>query len=821
MSKESFEEGEWRAFPAPDECKPQFSPLDYLPSETAREASCDAWNIITALAQKPCPYIVKAYDTPGGTDYNSDYSWHALDKEKLFELPGSGLLGLVNPNTDIYFAFGFGVGCRKVSYQLQFKPVVHLADLLIYRVNLEEDIECEVLFRCATSNTVVAAAVLRNLSNEDQLVNVGNLFGKDPRDNPPFQRYVIPGTRHGSGVITTAGGIAWMGTVGEGRAALVCLYDWAKGECGGRRLLATVLEVVGEHYEPVFSDRHVPPPGTLAGDRAVVVPARGTAMFAQALNLRRFAVEEVENPPLMPMLYRRESEEQAAQAGYCACVQALAQDLVSCIRSSVEPYRVFPKIGLPTRNWEVDFYACLELPRASTFSPYGLLPRPFYNFSRVHGHEPYGWWTYGMHAHESLSTLFNNLVYPELSADYLRGHICQQHPNGMYPYGVNHAGIDPWHKPGTATAPLIPWEAWNAYLWSGDKGFLVEAYESGKRNHEWWLANRSPRGDGICRWGDRSIESVRDDDHLPTWQATGGSQYQDALDLNCYLLVQERTLAAMASELGLHEEAIQYAKMANERMQLMNDTMWHPEDRLYYGKGDDPNQWVRVKDISTFFPLWSELAPQERFERIVELVTDPETFGTPYGPPVLAANEPGFGPDAHWCGANWVEMTMFVIAGLRQYGYYRLASKVAYRNIQMVFQELERYGHFREYFNSVTGCGAGLADYIWTAMPAYFIVGSIFGIEPMPAGISILPALPEEWSSAEIHNLRVRGKRLHLKVHVDSNIEETVAIINDNPTQVWRHRGVFIPWQNVTDGLRVEIVQPRSIPEEHTAPSLV
>ncbi|MDH7602686.1 MAG: trehalase family glycosidase, partial [Armatimonadota bacterium] len=620
MSTEEYIEGEWRAFQAPAGYEPQFHPLDRLPSEIAREAAGEVWSIISTLAHKPCPYIVKTYDTAGGTNYNSDYTWHALDKEKLFELPGLGMLGLVNPNSDIYFAFGFGVGCRKIQYELKFRPVVHLADMLIYRVELQEDLECEVLFRCASSDTVIGAVVLRNLANEDQLVNVGNLFGKDPRTNPPYQRYVFPQTRHGSGVTTTAGGIAWMGAIGDGRAGLVCFYEWAKGVCGGRRLLATVLEVVGEHYEPAFSDRHAPPPGTLAGDRAVVVPARGTATFAQALNLRRFALEEVENPILMPQLYRKESEEEAAQAGYRSCVVSLAEDLGSLIRESVEPYKVFPRVSLPSKSWEADFYACLELPRASTFSPYGLLERPFYNFCRVHAHEPYGWWTYGMHAHESLCTLFNNAVYPDLSADYLRGHITQQDAEGMYPYGVNHAGRDPYHKPGTATAPLIVWEAWNTYLWSGDREFLQEAYESGKRNHEWWLARRSPRRDGICRWVDKSVESVRDDDHLPTWQATDGSQYQDALDLNCYLLVQERTLAAMAGELGRKQEAVHFAKMAQERGRLMNELMWHPEDQVYYGKGDAQDAWVRVKDISTFFPLWSELAPNGRFERIAELV---------------------------------------------------------------------------------------------------------------------------------------------------------------------------------------------------------
>jgi len=809
VDTETFSEGEFRGFRAPAGFEPQYAWPDRLPSEIVREAAREAWPVVEALATKPCPYIVKAFDTPGGTDYNADYSWHTLDKEKRWELPGSGMLGLVNPNSDIYFAFGFGAEDKEFTYKIGFHTVVHLVDLIVYRVDLGEGIECEVMFRCAASATVVASVHMRNVGTKDRRVTVGNLFGKQPLENPPFQRYELKGQRHSSGVVTTAGGIAWMGTVGEGRAANVCLYEWVKGECAGRRLLATVVEVVGEHYEPAFHERHVPPSGTIAGDRAVAVPAGGCAAFAQAVNMRRFALQDVTNPPLMPDLYRRESEEEAAEAGFRACVEALRQDQADAIRRSIEPYRTFPKVSLPIRSWGPDFYACLELPRACTFSPYGWMKTPFYNFGRVHAHEPQGWWTYGMHAHESLCTLFNNVVDPGLSADFLRGHIHQQEQDGRYPYGVSHT-TDPHHKPGNATAPLIVWEAWNAYLWSGDREFLREAYESGRRNHEWWLANRSPRRDGICRWLNTSLESVRDDDHLPTWQATGGSQHQDALDLNCYLLVQERTLAAMAGELGLLDEAERFARMAETRRQLMNERMWHEADRLYYGVGDQPGAWARVKDISTFFPLWAELAPDGRFERIVELVTDPQTFGTPYGPPSLAADEPGFGPDAHWCGANWVEMTMFVIGGLKKYGITRLAANLAYRNTKMVFDELERYGHFREYFNSVTGAGAGLADYIWTAMPAHFIVNVFLGIQPCPAGLSILPALPDGWDRTAAENVRVRSKRVSVAVRMNPESDQTAAWIDGRPAKVVANRGVFIPWDGLADGTTVEIVQAGS-----------
>jgi len=781
-----------------------------LPDFRAMDSASTYWSVIDSIASKACPYIVNAYDTGKETDCNSDYSWHALGKEKRWEIAGSGLLGLVNPNTDIWFAVGFGVDGAPIYYRVRFRPVVHTVDMLIYAAELDEQLRCTVVMWCCGSDTVLVRAHFTALrAGADRRVLVGTMLGRTG-DNPPKQRYVLPGQKFGAGVTTTTGRWAW----GH------CYYEWVRGRCQGRRLLLS--EAHASDGEPFDFDVHLTDgEGTIEHSSVMayplVVPAGRAASVAFALNLRRFTIGSDWNPEVTPHLYRRETEQEAVEAGYRACVEALGEDLEEAIRRSIEPYRIFPKITLPIESWESDFYACLELPRASTFSPYGDMKTPFYGFCRVHAHEPMGWWSYGMHAHESLCTLFTNITDPDLSAKFLLGHIRHQREDGKYPYGVSHA-INPRLTTEEATAPLIVWEAWQSYLWSGDREFLREAYESGKRNHDWWLRNRDLCGEGLCHWLDTCNESVRDDGGLPTWQLTGGSQYQEALDLNCYLLVQARTIAAMALELGLQEEAESYRDLADRTARMINAYMWHEEDRVYYGIGEVVPSWANVKDISTFFPLWAGLAPKGRFERIVELVTDPETFGLPYGPPTLAANEPCFGPEKHWYGSNWVEMSMFAIDGLKRYGCYQLAADLAYQNTKMVFDELERYGHFREYFNSIEGNGVDLIDYIWTAMPAHFIVSVFLGIEPQGDGLAILPALPTGWDRIEIESLRVRGANVSVKVTADPGASETTATLNGEQFSVVENRGVVAPWGRMTDGARVEIVQPKSIEETHAAP---
>ena len=418
--------------------------------------------------------------------------------------------------------------------------------------------------RCFDSNTLVTTVHIANSGAEEREVRIGETVGKEPLDNPPLQRYTLPGQKFGVGVTTTAGGLAWKGTASCAQNA--CFYEWYRGRSRGRRLLATLVWVCQD--VGACEDSEASLPAVLRRSHPILVPAGGSVSAAVALNMRRFTLDDTWNPEITPELYKKETEQEAVEAGYRACVEALSGDHEQAIRRSIEPYGTFPKASLPEKSWEADFYACLELPRASTFSPVGGLETPFYNFCRVHAHEPFDWWSYGMHAHEDLCTLFTDITDPELSADFLRGHIRCQREDGMYPYGVSHA-TNPRLTTQEATAPLIVWEAWLSYLWSGDRKFLREAYESGKRSHEWWLSTRDRCGEGLCHWLNTSGESVRDDDALPTWQVTGGGQYQEALDLNCYLLVQERALSEMARELGLAKESEHYHQMADRRARVM------------------------------------------------------------------------------------------------------------------------------------------------------------------------------------------------------------------------------------------------------------
>ncbi len=763
--------------------------------------------VLQALSGKSMPYLLSLFDVQDGTDYDSDYVWHLTCKEKLFYLLWENMLGIVNPNSDIAWVIGFEIGGKAV-WEYKKECVMHTANIAHYKCYPSEGLIIDVVF-AVTASDVVRCDVCVCENATAKSVTLLETLAKTTCTDPPANRWTRPEQKFGHGVFVTAGSVEWTASDEESGFDCMSFYEWSRSRCRGRRLAVGL-------YSSTLTDSETGsinwPEGAIC--KRVHSVENDTSLVIAA---RRYSDGPVVNHDLVPDYYKQMSCEQVVQTIYDKCVVGLEVDCNQFMRESLAPYHDYPELAVDNKDWEWSFYSCLELIRASTFNPRGNIGTPYYNFCRVHAHEPQGWWAYGMHSHESLSTLFANFATPALSADFLRGHLQFQREDGKLPYGVSHL-TSGRTRTDEATAPILFFEAWQSYLWSGDKDFLREAYEAGKKSHRWWLATRDRCGEGLVHWLNRSWESVRDDNDLATWLEMGGGEYQEALDLNCYLSLEELVLCEMAKELEKDEEAEEFQGLYNRRAKAMNAYMWHEEDRVYYGIGEVVPGYARVKDISTFFPLLAGIAPEGRYENITRLANGPDTFGTPYGPPTLARNERGFESQMHWKGANWVEMSLFVILGLKNYGYYNLASSLAYRNTQMVFHELVKHGHFREYFDSVTGEGLDLVDYIWTGTPAFFIVDVFFGVRPTRTHLEVMPAISENWGECRLGGLRVRNRIVDVCVRIDRDARYTRCYVDGRETECVDRRGLRIGWADVGSECRIEIVQPPHIEDTPKAP---
>lgn len=775
-----------------------------------RAAATISPEIRKVLAGKPTSWLLKVHDLGPPTDFHKDIPWHLLDKEKdaRFDLPHRGKLGVFNTNSDINLLIGLGVDDKPVDFSPKRQYTDHLLNLASVEVDLG-GVRGQVLFLAGESDMLLCVVQVRNPGPHPRIVHIESACTKPPTNTVPFDRY-------GYGVTATTGDLQWIG-YNEPNGALVSSYDeWIPRPLRlGGSLLCTMAasEMPAGYRSGLAKDKassDVPRDAVL--ENRIELPSGAAKTLLISLNLHRYGPQQYESPMEM-ILYPKQTPEDALQYAVSAAIRALSIDWQRLMADSYKWYEHVPLLTVPSQSWAADFLCALELPRANTWSPQEQSSLPWYTLCRPHTNEPYGWWSYGMHGHEHLSTFVVNLTEPTLSQSLLRGHFRNQQADGRFPYGVNHRGVSA-HSGDLATAPFLAWESWTTFMWSGDRDFLREAYDCCVRSLRWWRSQARTRpGLKLQHWKD-FLETVRDDGDLATWTATDKAENQEALDLNCYLLKEERTLAEMARELGRGEESAQWSSDAENRATAMRDHLWHAQDGFYYGRDIPGDRWVRIMDISTFFPLWCGLAAPEQVPVIVDLLRDPNAFGTDYPVATLAVKHmPGkLKGQWHWRGANWVEMTWLVICGLKEVGRYDEAARLAEANCRMVFQTLGRDGHFREYCNSLTGGPADLTDYIWTSMPAIMLVDVILGIRPTAAGLEVLPALPEAWPHAKIEFLRLRGGRLSVSVRRDTTAQHTAASLNGRALPIRQGRGTLIQWSDLPADARIEITQPSRVP---------
>ncbi|MFQ6040763.1 MAG: hypothetical protein ACE5PV_07900, partial [Candidatus Poribacteria bacterium] len=463
--------------------------------------------ILRQTAKKPSSYLLKSYDVGQPADYEADFVWHYLKKETGFDIPYARKLGFINPNTDISYFLGFQIiGAqsqgRFPDYNAPTTTKLHLIDLLVEDVNIYEydeervakpyerarvgipetrpyerelyggAVNATVCFIPYDGSTLLTAIVFFNDANRPRDVMVYQIMAKPTVDARPFQRF-------GNSVITSAGKIRWGGYSNDNDVVMSCFDEWAGANANqrvGQLLCAmTSTEHSTNHQfsnelmerQTVRRTAQIHPIQYMVMKHRVRLPVSGGNVALLSFGLQRHAQAHIPGPRDVE-LFERMADDEAHLKITQKVISALESDWQGLMLESVNRYAAAPAISLPQATWNSDYYACLELPRAETYSPYKKMEIPFYNFCRAHGQQPHGWWTYGEHAHESLSVFTTVITDPELAKTHLRGHLRNQAEDGGFPYGVNQ-NSEPQATTENATAPFIVWEAWNTYLWSGDK----------------------------------------------------------------------------------------------------------------------------------------------------------------------------------------------------------------------------------------------------------------------------------------------------------------------------------------------------------------
>lgn len=368
------------------------------------------------------------------------------------------------------------------------------------------------------------------------------------------------------------------------------------------------------------------------------------------------------------------------------------------------------------------YWSNVNMMRQQFYPPQAKSDYNYYVFSR----EPiWGWGHGGQVFHESIVMLAYASVNPEEAMNSQRVYSQRQYPNGYINYRTGSYLDEIIEHNGelTSSAPWYSWLNWEVYKMTGDKAFLREMYDSSVKFYEFYVSHRDKDNDGLCEWGGHAVlESVRDA-LVAVWDEVAWPANFEALDLNCMMVMEAKSLEAMALELGLQHEASRWKADHENRAALINQLCWDPETSFYYHVDKENHTFTHKTDndlkrmeIIGFLPLWAGIASKEQAEALVGHLTNPDKFWRKYGIPSLSADDSYYNDKGYWNGPVWVQWNYLIQRGLADYGYHGEATELVRRVSDVMHDRLSKDHNLWEFYSPDELWGGHHKTYIWAGI---------------------------------------------------------------------------------------------------------
>ena len=230
--------------------------------------------------------------------------------------------------------------------------------------------------------------------------------------------------------------------------------------------------------------------------------------------------------------------------------------------------------------------------------------------------------------------------------------------------------------------PLFAWAEYNIYHKSGNKKRVKDVLTVLCKYTE-WINSVFKKPNGLYK----VPFTVTGMSNSPR-----GSAYY-AMDFNTMMAINMLYMSALADIMNDKETSFQYKKQYFSLKTRINSLMYNAEDGFYYDIAKNEKQ-VPIKTIAGFWPLLAEIPNDEKAERIIEKLSDPNFFGTPHPFPTLAVSEKDFDENGRgYRGSVYPHLTFMVIKGLERYQRWDLARECAIRHVYFMLDSMSSDGN--------------------------------------------------------------------------------------------------------------------------------
>jgi hypothetical protein len=177
---------------------------------------------------------------------------------------------------------------------------------------------------------------------------------------------------------------------------------------------------------------------------------------------------------------------------------------------------------------------------------------------------------------------------------------------------------------------------------------------------------------------------------------------------NSILIRGNEILKTIAKELG-EEIPTPLLSSMNLATKAING-LWDEDTGMFYNRNFIKHDMIIEPTIASLMPLYSGVISHAKAKRIVELMRNPNQYGTKFGVPTVPVSSADFDDRRYWQGPVWLNTNWLLIDGLRRYGFEEEAN-----NLRSVSLELVSRSGTHEYFSPLDGYGAGIEPFSWTA----------------------------------------------------------------------------------------------------------
>uniref|UniRef100_UPI0035634C10 MGH1-like glycoside hydrolase domain-containing protein n=1 Tax=Mariniphaga sediminis TaxID=1628158 RepID=UPI0035634C10 len=255
------------------------------------------------------------------------------------------------------------------------------------------------------------------------------------------------------------------------------------------------------------------------------------------------------------------------------------------------------------------------------------------------------------------------------------------------------------------------------------------------------------------------------------------------VDLNVAVAVGCYNTSRLARYLGNTEDAKMYSLLLEQLSAAINTHLWNEEKMGYYNYDVRENKQKDRLICTTFDPMRLGIAPEERIEKMIPTLLNPDIFNWGVRPLTsIAKTDPDFVEatgtydGTAWFGDVWTLRNLFIVAGLEDAGKHDLAAELNWATIKMF------NNNYSEYVTPGTGTGEGVKRYGWTASQyVQGIIEHLFGIQynHFESRLSVFPHIPEELQGQviSIRRLSIPGSNdLRLNLTVDCTSSEKMEM---------------------------------------------